>query len=125
MSNAPSRSTGRADTDDRDAGWLRIEVAYSPVPDTVDLTDLRLPPGASVADALAASGVTERHPLPDWSTVPLGIWGRPVERERRLADGDRVEVYRPLRVDPKEARRERYRAQRAKPAAPRVKRSGR
>jgi hypothetical protein len=37
--------------------------------------------------------------------LPTGIWGRPVERDETLADGDRVEVYRELEIDPKEARR--------------------
>ena len=68
---------------------------------------LALPPGATVADALAESRLGRRHPEIDLARSPVGIFGRRVARERVLADGDRVEVYRPLVADPKEARRRR------------------
>jgi len=87
------------------AMW-RIEVAWSPAPREVRLVTLQLPPGATVRDALLAS----RLEL-DWATHAIGIWGQPATREDPVRDGDRVEVYRALRVDPKEARRLRYRAQ--------------
>lgn len=83
-----------------------IEVAWSPAPREVLLISLQLPPGATVRDALLAS----RLDL-DWATQALGIWGQPANLEDTVQDGDRVEVYRALRVDPKEARRLRYRAQ--------------
>lgn len=62
-----------------------------------------LPDGAIVADALAASG---------WSLVDItavAIFGERVERDARLHDGDRVELLRPLLIDPKDARRRRAR----------------
>lgn len=83
-----------------------VEVAWSPAPREVQLVALRLPPGATVRDALLAS----RLDL-DFATQAVGIWGQPVNLEDAVRDGDRVEVYRALRVDPKEARRLRYRAQ--------------
>jgi hypothetical protein len=49
------------------------------------------------------------HPDIDVATVPVGIFGRRVERDRILTDGDRVEIYRPLVADAKEARRRRAR----------------
>ena len=58
-----------------------------------------LPEGATVADVLAAAGLQEEK--------SVGIFGQRVTLETRVADGDRVEVYRPLRLDPKEARRRR------------------
>jgi putative ubiquitin-RnfH superfamily antitoxin RatB of RatAB toxin-antitoxin module len=91
-----------------DAG-LRVEVVFSPGPGTVDHGVLTLAPGSSVLDALKASGLFERHGHLDLDRV--GVWGRPAPAEQPLRDRDRVEVYRPLLVDPKEARRLRYRQQ--------------
>lgn len=44
-----------------------------------------------------------------WSSAPVGIFGEPCERDRLVSEGDRIEIYRPLAVDPKQARRERAR----------------
>ncbi len=94
---------------------LRVSVAYSPQAGQVDEVTLELPPGSTVGDALQASGLSTRHPGRALDTLPVGIWGSFCERTDVLRDRDRVELYRPLLVDPKEARRLRYRAQ-AKPA---------
>ncbi len=75
------------------------------------MVDLTLALGATVTDAIDASGLPERHPSADLERVPVGIWGRLCERDDVLRDRDRVELYRPLQVDPKEARRLRQRAQ--------------
>ena len=83
-----------------------IEVAWSPAPREVQLVSVQLSSGATVRDALLAS----RLDL-DWPTHALGIWGQPANLEDAVHDGDRVEVDRALQVDPKEARRLRYRAQ--------------
>ena len=55
--------------------------------------------------ALAASGILARHPDIDLRVDRLGIWGRPATLDALLREGDRVEIYRPLQVDPKEVRR--------------------
>jgi putative ubiquitin-RnfH superfamily antitoxin RatB of RatAB toxin-antitoxin module len=81
----------------------------------VDEVTLALPRGATVADALRASGLSARHAGLALDTLPVGVWGSFCDRGAPLHEGDRVELYRPLQVDPKEARRLRYRAQ-AKPA---------
>lgn len=94
---------------------LRVEVAYCPGPDVTDLQALVLPPGATVADAVQASGVAARHGL-DVAALRLGVWGKPRPADTPLRDRDRVEIYRPLTVDPKEARRQRYRRHREKTA---------
>ena len=88
-------------------GALRVEVVYCPRPGSCDLVHLSLPPGATLADALHASGLVQRHAL----VVPelrLGVWCKAREPAHLLRDRDRVEVYRALIVDPKEARRLRY-----------------
>ncbi|HVJ12763.1 MAG TPA: RnfH family protein [Burkholderiales bacterium] len=71
-------------------------------PDGAQARSLTLPAGATVRDALAASG----YEL-SLEGQPCGIFGKRVALDRKLAEGDRVEVYRPLAMDPKEARRQR------------------
>jgi putative ubiquitin-RnfH superfamily antitoxin RatB of RatAB toxin-antitoxin module len=96
----------RADPAPQEGATLRVEVAYAAAPHDVDLSELRLAQGATVAEALQASGLVPRRGL-DAASLDLGVWGEACPRERLLRDGDRVEVYRPLRADPKEARRQR------------------
>jgi putative ubiquitin-RnfH superfamily antitoxin RatB of RatAB toxin-antitoxin module len=85
---------------------LRVLVVLCAGPGLVDETALTLPLGSTVAEALVRSGLTARHPqAADWT---WGVWGRAQPLTAVLRDGDRVEVYRPLTVDPKEARRQRY-----------------
>jgi putative ubiquitin-RnfH superfamily antitoxin RatB of RatAB toxin-antitoxin module len=90
---------------------LRIEVVYCPGPGMNDLSALRMAEGATVADALRASGVLQRHGL-SLESARLGVWSKPREADSPLRDHDRVEIYRPLTVDPKEARRLRYKRHR-------------
>ena len=90
---------------------LRVQVAYCPVPGSTDQCELLLPAGAVLSDALAASGLLQRHGL-QLVDVKAGIWSRVRELATPLRDLDRVEIYRPLQVDPKEARRLRYKRDR-------------
>jgi len=85
---------------------LRIEVVYAR-PGRLDAVSLRLAEGTTAGQALEASGLLERHPGLDRRHEQMGIHGRRVPATHALADGDRVEVYRPLQIDPKEARRAR------------------
>jgi putative ubiquitin-RnfH superfamily antitoxin RatB of RatAB toxin-antitoxin module len=95
---------------------LSVEVVYCPAPGEIDLISLHLPAGATVADALHASGMLVRHGL-DGAAVRVGVWCKACNTAALLRDHDRVEVYRPLTVDPKEARRLRYKRSRGAPAA--------
>ncbi len=79
---------------------MRIEVVYA-LAQRQERLLLELAPGASVADAIQASG------LPQVELGCVGIWGRPVSPETPLREQDRVEIYRPLIADPKEVRRKR------------------
>ena len=72
-----------------------------------DCTWVELAPGSSAMDAVRAAGILARHPEIDLTKHKLGIYGKVVAADAPLADGDRVEVYRPLAQDPKEARRRR------------------
>jgi putative ubiquitin-RnfH superfamily antitoxin RatB of RatAB toxin-antitoxin module len=69
------------------------------------LVALSLERGATVASAIASSGLAENYPDESIADLPAGIWGRIVDRDRILKDGDRVEIYRPLQLDPRESRR--------------------
>ncbi len=66
---------------------------------------LALPAGSTVADALARAGVAEALPGLDLSAANVGVFSRKVGLDHVLADDDRVEVYRPLRLTPNEARK--------------------
>lgn len=66
--------------------------------------------------ALRASGLADDFPGLDLGAASVGVWGRKARLDDPLQQGDRIEVYRPLRVDPKVARRERFRSQGARSA---------
>jgi len=70
--------------------------------------------GATVRMAIKASGVLQAFPEIDLARNRVGVYARLVTLDTPLRDGDRVEIYRPLRVDPKEARRMRAEARRRK-----------
>jgi uncharacterized protein len=88
---------------------LAVELVFAASPSCIQHLSLQLPAGATVADALQTSGWAERLGLAERPGLRLGIWGRPCEAHTLLRDRDRIEIYRPLQVDPKEARRQRYR----------------
>jgi len=70
------------------------------------LLSLQLPDGATVADAIEQSGIASQHSGIEFDALPTGVWGRVVDRTHRLRDGDRVEIYRELKIDPRDARRQ-------------------
>ncbi|HWI83174.1 RnfH family protein [Ramlibacter sp.] len=104
---------------------MRVTVLYSPAPREAMEWTLDLPAGATVRQAIEASGLAQARPAFDWGAAGAGIWGRRADADQRLRDGDRVEVYRPLAVDPKVARRERFRRQGARSAGLFARRQGR
>lgn len=95
---------------------LKISLVYSPAPRQVREWELELDPGATVAKALSACRILEEFPELQSDRPRVGIWGRKTSLGHLLQDRDRVEIYRPLRVDPKVARRERFNRQGAKSA---------
>jgi uncharacterized protein len=85
---------------------INIEVVYA-LPNEQVLTKRSVPAGATVADAIKASGVLDKHPEIDLATNKLGIFGKLTKADAVLRDKDRIEIYRPLIADPKEVRRKR------------------
>ena len=87
---------------------INVEVAYAPAAHQHELVKLILPDGASVQDALEASGLLERYPeLDPKADNKLGIFGKLTKPDAVLRDRDRVEIYRPLIADPKAVRKRR------------------
>ena len=83
---------------------LRVYVLYA-LPECQVTVAVDLRHAATAADAVRASGLLERFSL-DWNEAsPLGLYGQVIESSRRLAPGDRIEILRPLRHDPREIRR--------------------
>jgi len=85
---------------------ITVSVVFA-LPERATEIELALPAGATVGEAIARSRIAERHPEVDFSRAATGVFGRRVRRDAVLADGDRVEIYRPLLADPKDARRQR------------------
>jgi len=82
---------------------LAVEVVYA-LPARQTVLPVQVAQGASVADALVASGIFAVHPEASGADVPVGIFGRVVTRDHRVEEGDRIELYRPLVADPKASR---------------------
>lgn len=95
---------------------IQVTVMFSPAPRQVLQWRLTLPAGATVRQAVLASGLPDACPSLALHETVAGVWGRKVGWEEPLRDRDRVEIYRQLQVDPKVARRERFRRQGARSA---------
>jgi len=85
---------------------IRVEVAYA-LPEKQYLQRVTLSEGATVEEAINASGLLELRSDIDLAKNKVGIFSRPAKLADAVQDGDRVEIYRPLIADPKELRRKR------------------
>ncbi|GAB53442.1 RnfH family protein [Atlantibacter hermannii] len=85
---------------------ITVEVAYA-LPEKQYLRRVTLDAGATVEQAIAASGLLALRTDIDLAKNKVGVYSRPVKLTDALSDGDRVEIYRPLIADPKELRRQR------------------
>jgi putative ubiquitin-RnfH superfamily antitoxin RatB of RatAB toxin-antitoxin module len=86
---------------------VKVELVYIDREQQTVHQRLELQQGATVADALHASGIHHSHP--ETKEMSVGVYAKQVTLETVLKDGDRVEIYRPLSLDPKENRRQRAR----------------
>ena len=87
-----------------DNAMIVVEVVWADAEEQ-SLLEIEVAAGSRVGDAIERSGIYARHPGRGLETAEVGIWGRVVSRDARLEDGDRIEIYRPLQLDPREARR--------------------
>ncbi|MDT7835366.1 RnfH family protein [Aquabacterium sp. OR-4] len=102
-------------------GEIGVLLVHAAAPHDVWRLALRLPAGATVADALRASGWAGRLGADGLLALALSVWNRAAPLDAPLRDGDRIELSRGLTVDPKEARRLRYRRDGLKRAQRRLK----
>lgn len=89
---------------------LQVEVAYAR-PEEQVILPIDVPAGTTVEQAIRQSGILERFPEIDLASQKVGVFSRIVGLDETLREHDRVEIYRPLQVDPKEMRRKRAREQ--------------
>jgi putative ubiquitin-RnfH superfamily antitoxin RatB of RatAB toxin-antitoxin module len=85
---------------------MRVEVIYA-TPEQQVIVALEMAEDATAGEAIEASGITARYPGMKLADGQIGIFSKPCDLNHRLRAGDRVEIYRPLRVDPMMARRTR------------------
>jgi putative ubiquitin-RnfH superfamily antitoxin RatB of RatAB toxin-antitoxin module len=85
---------------------LRVEVVYA-LPGGQDAVSVEVAPGSTLRDAIQASGLIARHPEIDLERQKIGVYGKVKAAQAPAAQGDRIEIYRALAVEPKEARRRR------------------
>jgi putative ubiquitin-RnfH superfamily antitoxin RatB of RatAB toxin-antitoxin module len=93
-------------TSDRKGRTLRVEIVYA-LRKRQALIALEVEDGTTAGQAIENSGILRQFPQIDPATSKVGVFGRVVPLDTPLRNGDRVEIYRPLEVDPKEARRAR------------------
>jgi hypothetical protein len=86
---------------------IAVQITYATPHDQASIA-INLPAGATLADALVQSGMAQRYP--GIASRKTGVWGRVRDGSFVLRDGDRVEIYRPLAADPKDARRKRVKS---------------
>ncbi len=83
---------------------MRVEVVFA-LADKQELLVVELPDGSTVGTAIEKSRLARQFPDIDFDALQAGVWGKPTARSHIVGEGDRVEVYRPLEMDPRDARR--------------------
>ncbi len=85
--------------------WITVEVAYAR-PDRQEIIAVQVPEGTTAYEAVALSGIQSYFPEMNPESQSMGIFGKVLKEPKRhaLREGDRVEIYRPLKIDPKQAR---------------------
>jgi putative ubiquitin-RnfH superfamily antitoxin RatB of RatAB toxin-antitoxin module len=90
---------------------IRVEVAYAR-PDSQRIVTLEVEAGSTIEKVIQHSGILKLFPEIDLARQKVGIFSKPRDLSDLVNDGDRIEIYRPLIIDPKEARRARARKKR-------------
>lgn len=84
---------------------MRVEVAFAR-PEKQQIVEVQVAEGTTAIEAVKLSGITEIFPEIDPDAIDMGVFGKVIKDPtvHELRDGDRVELYRPLKIDPKQAR---------------------
>lgn len=85
---------------------INVEVVFA-LPTSATCLSIEVQKGTTVEQAVIQSGIIEKCPQIDPTALSMGVWNRTVKANYELKDGDRIEIYRPLIADPKDARRKR------------------
>ena len=92
------------------AALIPVEVVYA-LPERQRLIELQVPPGTTALEAARRSGIAQEFPAIDFATAQMGIFAKPLDgktlplpQDYRVKPRDRIEIYRPLMIDPKAAR---------------------
>jgi hypothetical protein len=91
---------------DQASALIAVEVAYAK-PDQQVIVQLNLPEGSTVAQAISKSGLLQQFPELDVQSANVGVFGKVCALNQLIKQADRIEIYRPLLNDPKDARRQR------------------
>jgi len=83
---------------------MRVEVVFA-MAEKQELLVIEVPEGSTVAAAIERSRLAGQFPDIDFDTLQAGVWGKPAARGHVVREGDRIELYRPLEMDPRDARR--------------------
>ena len=83
---------------------MRVEVVFA-LAERQELLVVEVPDGSTVGEAIENSRLARQFPEIEMGDLQAGVWGRPVERDHIVREGDRVELYRSLEMDPRDARR--------------------
>ena len=86
---------------------MTVEVAYAASTREQMVISFDIPAGSTVEQAICVSGILDRFPNIDLSTDAVGIFGQRASLKHTVSNGDRIEIYRPLAIDPKQGRRRR------------------
>ena len=81
-----------------------VDVTFA-TPERQVLLTLEVDAGSTLGDVISESGIAQQFPGVDIDSLAAGVWGKVLPRDHRIKAGDRVELYRPLEMDPREARR--------------------
>ena len=87
------------------SGSINIEVVFA-LPDRQKLVSLSIDHACTAKEAILKSGIADKFPDQNIFSCSVGIWGRAVQEDQSLHDGDRIEIYRSLLIDPRSARRQ-------------------
>tara|TARA_R110002072_G_C7976868_1_gene535606 strand:- start:17998 stop:18282 length:285 start_codon:yes stop_codon:yes gene_type:complete len=87
------------------SGNIKVEVAYA-TPALQKIVVVQVPVGVSIFDVACESGIEQFFPEIDFEKIDMGVFGKVVKKpkEQKIREGERVELYRPLIIDPKQAR---------------------
>jgi len=91
-------------TTDNSLENVTVEIVFATV-NRQELLEIEVPSGSTVGQVVRRSGIDKLFPDYEFEHCTLGVWGNVVQADHRVDEGDRIEIYRALNIDPRETRR--------------------